>query len=104
MDQDVDDHSTLSQKVLKQNNELEFLKNSFNSLINQNISNTQNQLNLLKNAYEMNHPDKKEKSGFVQISKNNKIISLENLSLGDEVSLQTPKYIATCTVNEVKKQ
>ena len=41
---------------------------------------------------------------FVQISKNNKIISLENLEVGDEIDLQTPKYIASCTLNKIKKQ
>ena len=65
---------------------------------------TQNQIDLLKSNYELNHPDKKEKNGFVQISKNNKIISLEDLQIGDEIQLQTPKYIGSCILNKLEKQ
>ena len=61
-------------------------------------------IELLKSNYEMNHPDKKDKNGFVQISKENKITSLNNLEVGDLVSLQSPKYIATCTINNLRKQ
>jgi exodeoxyribonuclease VII large subunit len=65
---------------------------------------TQNQIELLKTNFELNHPDKKDKKGFVQISKANKIISFENLKVGDEIQLQTPKYIGTCILNKVEKQ
>ena len=64
----------------------------------------ENQIDLLKSNYELNHPDKKEKNGFVQISKNNKIISLEDLQIGDEIQLQTPKYIGSCILNKLEKQ
>ena len=49
-------------------------------------------------------PDKKDTNGFVQISKENKIVSLNSLEVGDIVSLQSPKYIAMCTINNLKKQ
>ena len=48
--------------------------------------------------------DKKEKNGFVQISKSNKVINLADLKIGDEIELQTPKYIASCTLNKLVKQ
>ena len=34
----------------------------------------------------------------------NKIISLSQLEVGDEIELQTPKYIASCTLNKLDKQ
>lgn len=64
----------------------------------------QSQVTLLKNSYEQNHPDKKDKKGFVQITKNNKVVSLEELNKSDKISLQTPKYIATCTIDDLQKQ
>ena len=94
----------LSQKILSSSNELTLiissLKNSFSSI----LTKSQNQIDLLKSNFELNHPDKKDQKGFVQISKNNKIISLEDLKIGDELNLQTPKYIANCTLNKIEKQ
>lgn len=97
-------NSNLSQKVTKAQNEFDFLKRTFENSYSQNLTQKQNQISLLKSSFELNHPDKKEKNGFAQISKDNKIISLEKLCNGDEISLQTPSHIATCTVNDIKKQ
>ena len=76
------------------------MKNSFSAF----LLKTQNQVDLLKSNFELNHPNKKDKNGFVQISKNNKIISLEELQIGDKIELQTPKYIASCTLNSLEQQ
>lgn len=94
----------LSQKILSSSNELNLLKNIFSNSYSSFLVKTQNQIDLLKSNYELNHPDKKEKNGFVQISKNNKIISLEDLQIGDEIQLQTPKYIGSCILNKLEKQ
>jgi exodeoxyribonuclease VII large subunit len=96
--------STLAQKVSNSQNELEMLKRTFENNYSQYLIKLQNSIDLLKNNYELNHPDKKDKNGFVQISKENKIVSLNNLQVGDIVSLQSPKYIAMCTINNLKKQ
>lgn len=94
----------LSQKILSSQNELYLLKSSFNNSYSSFLVKTQNQIDLLKSNYELNHPDKKDQNGFVQISKNNKIISLEDLQIGDEIQLQTPKYIGSCILNKLAKQ
>lgn len=94
----------LSQKIIKANNDLDLLKRTFENSSNQVLTQAQNQITLLRNSFELNHPDKKDKKGFVQITKDNKIISLENLSKNDVVSLQTPKYIAMCTIDDIKEQ
>jgi exodeoxyribonuclease VII large subunit len=94
----------LSQKIMASLNELNLLKNSFNNSISSFVVRTQNQIDLLKSNFQLNHPDKKDKNGFVQISKNNKIISLQDLQIGDEIELQTPKYIGTCILNKLEKQ
>ncbi|MGA1939569.1 exodeoxyribonuclease VII large subunit [Arcobacter sp. YIC-310] len=94
----------VSQKIVVANNNLSFLKTSFSNTFEQTISKMQNQVNMLKNSYEQNHPNNKDKKGFVQITKNNKVISLEELKKSDKISLQTPKYIATCTIDDIQKQ
>lgn len=96
--------STLAQKASNSQNELEMLKRTFENNYSQYLNKLQNNIDLLKSNYELNHPDKKDKNGFVQISKENKITSLNNLEVGDIVSLQSPKYIAMCTINNLKKQ
>ncbi|APW64886.1 exodeoxyribonuclease VII large subunit [Poseidonibacter parvus] len=96
--------SNLSQKMTNSRNEIEILRKTFDNSYSQIILKLQNNVDLLKNNYELNHPDKKDKNGFVQISKDNKLISLDNIQIGDIVSLQSPKYIATCVINNLKKQ
>jgi len=96
--------SLLSQKVSNSKNELDMLFNRLENTYSQYLIKLQSNIELLKSNYEMNHPDKKDKNGFVQISKENKITSLNNLEVGDLVSLQSPKYIATCTINNLRKQ
>ena len=97
-------NTNLSQKVLSSQNELAVLKSRLENSFFMILSKAQSQIDLLKSNFELNHPDKKDKNGFVQISKNNKITSLEKLQIGDEIELQTPKYIASCTLNKIKKQ
>ncbi len=96
--------SLLSQKVSNSKNELDILSSRLENTYSQYLIKLQNNIELLKSNYEMNHPDKKDKNGFVQISKENKITSLNNLEVGDLVSLQSPKYIATCTINNLREQ
>jgi len=97
-------NSIISQKTNNFYNEISSLKNNYNNIMGQNFSKEQNQLNFLKNSFEMNHPDKKDKNGFVQISKDNKIITLSEVSIGDRISLQTPKIVATARLESIEKQ
>lgn len=94
----------LSQKINNSQNSINLLKNQYENSFSQILNKYQNEINMLQNAYEYNHPSKKEKKGFVQISKDNKIISIEKLKVGDTISLQTPTHIGICTLNEIKKQ
>ena len=71
----------MSQKILSSSNEVNLLKNSIKNSFSAILLKTQNQIDLLKSNFELNHPDKKDKNGFVQISKDNKIISLEDLKI-----------------------
>jgi len=96
--------SLVNQKINNYTNEISSMVNNYNNLMSQNISKEQNQIDFLKNSFEMNHPDKKDKNGFVQISKDNKIITLSQLTVGDEISLQTPKLVAMAKLTSLEKQ
>ncbi|WP_418185065.1 exodeoxyribonuclease VII large subunit [Aliarcobacter vitoriensis] len=103
-----------TKKLLEQNSieskfsfissQIKLIKSSFNSSFSQKIQIFQNSLDNLKSNYVLNHPEKKEKNGFVQISKDNKIVSLEDLKIGDSLELQTVNIIADCKITNLSKQ
>ncbi|RBQ29441.1 exodeoxyribonuclease VII large subunit [Aliarcobacter vitoriensis] len=103
-----------TRKLLEQNSieskfsfissQIKLVKSSFNSSFSQKIHIFQNSLDNLKSNYVLNHPEKKEKNGFVQISKDNKIVSLEDLKIGDSLELQTVNIIADCKITNLSKQ
>ncbi len=84
--------------------QIKLLKDGFNRTFSQKLELFQNNIDSLKQNYIMNNPEKKELTGFVQISKDNKIISLENLKIDDILELQSPKTIASCKIISLKKQ
>ncbi len=84
--------------------EIKMLHLSFQNNYKNIINSFQNSLNLLKNSYDLSNPKSKDKKGFVQLSKDEKIIDLENVKLSDIVSLQTPHYIASAKIIKIKKQ
>lgn len=63
--------------------EIEHIKIRFPHAINNIMALNQNQLLHLQKMLESNHPKLKNKSGFAQISKNYKVVKLENLDIND---------------------
>lgn len=84
--------------------EIKMLALSFENSFKNIINSSQNSLNLLKNSYELSNPKNKEKKGFVQLSKDEKIIDLDEVKVNDIISLQTPNYIAFAKIENIKKQ
>jgi len=84
--------------------QIKVLKERFTNLLRQNIQNKQSRIELLKEQLLLSNPDRKYKTGYAQLSINNKIVNLEELDLNDKVTLQTPKTIALCRIEEIKKQ
>ena len=62
-----------------------------------------NDINILNNSFELNHPNKKDKKGFVQISHNNKIINISDIEVDDTVSLQNSEFELECEVLSKKR-
>lgn len=98
------EQNSISSKFNFIHEQINILKQSYKNYFNQIINTNQNKLNILKESYESNHPNKKEKNGYAQISLNNKIINLEDLRVNDEITLQSPKTIAFCQIVNIKKQ
>lgn len=84
--------------------QIDILKSSINSSFYQKLQINQNHLDVLKSNYILNNPAKRQKDGFVQVTKNNKTVILEDLNIGDEIMLQTPKMLASCLIQSLEKQ
>ena len=74
------------------------LKQQFNNIYLQTLKVKSDKLNTIKNSFELNHPNKKDKKGFVQVSKNNKIIDISDIEIDDIVSLQNSGFKVDCKV------
>ncbi|NVJ52356.1 MAG: exodeoxyribonuclease VII large subunit [Campylobacteraceae bacterium] len=98
------EQNSLNAKFNFINEQIKLLKERFANLLKQNLQNKQSRINLLKEQLLLSNPDKKYKTGYAQLSINNKIVNLEELDLNDKVTLQTPKTIALCTIEDIKKQ
>lgn len=83
--------------------EIRLIKENFQATFLSLVNQKQSELNMLKENLKMNNPDKKIVDGFVQISKENQVISLENLEVNDMISLQTSKNSVLCQVIQKSK-
>ncbi|PLY07886.1 MAG: exodeoxyribonuclease VII large subunit [Arcobacter sp.] len=86
------------------NEQINLLKQNYNSYLNQLLNGKQNRLSILREAFENKNHKKNDINGYAQISLNNKIINIEDLKINDEIRLQSPKIIVSCRVNNIEKQ
>jgi exodeoxyribonuclease VII large subunit len=70
---------------------LNSMQKNFEQQIIYLINKKENELNNLKNQYILNNPEKKEKKGFVEITKNGKKVLLNELKKGDIIKLNDTK-------------
>ncbi|MEA3498232.1 MAG: exodeoxyribonuclease VII large subunit [Campylobacterota bacterium] len=77
---------------------IEQLKQQYNNSFNHILKVKLDSINMLKNSFELNKPTKKDKKGFVQLTKDNKIIDLYDINKNDTVSLESSKCIVECKV------
>ena len=70
-------------------NNIKDLQKNFNNFFQQILSKKEQEITLLSSSYDANHPDKKSKKGFVQVTKENIIMSLDELHLDDIINLET---------------
>lgn len=89
---------SFEKKLKLVDNSIEQLKIQYNNIFRQLLNNKSNTLKVLHNNYILNEPSKKDKIGYVQLTKNNKIINLETLHENDTISLFTSKAEVKCKV------
>jgi exodeoxyribonuclease VII large subunit len=61
-------------------------------------------LESLKSNYSLNNPLNRQKDGFVELSKNKKLINLNLVKVDDIVELQSVDIIAECKIISLSKQ
>ncbi|MGB3751708.1 MAG: exodeoxyribonuclease VII large subunit [Arcobacteraceae bacterium] len=74
------------------------LRQQFQNAFKQTLKIKNDELLFIKNSFLLNHPEKKEKKGFVQLTSHNKIIALEDIKENDIVVIQNSKLVAECKV------
>lgn len=74
------------------------LKNDMNFYMKNIIERKQKDIDTYKNYYLTNEPSKKDKKGFVQITKNNDIISINDLEKDDNITLESSQRIAKAKI------
>lgn len=74
------------------------LKQHFQASYLQTLKVKKDDINRIKNSFEINHPNKKDKSGFVQLTKNNRIMDIKDINIKDIITLETSTYAVECEV------
>ena len=74
------------------------LQQQFKNVIQQIIKIKSDNLEFLTNNYKLNHPSNKDRRGFVQLSFNNKIISINEIKENDVVTMENSEVSVDCKV------
>lgn len=77
---------------------IEQLKKHFNNRFSQIVSNKESDMGNLRKAFLLNNPENKDKKGFVQLTKEGKVLDLKDVKKDEVVNLETSKYKAECKI------
>ena len=99
--QSFSQHS-LENKFIFIQKQIDDVKQNFNHYFQQILNQKQSSINLLKQNFQANDPKNKNFGNMVQISKDGKLTTLENIDEGDNLHLQTSNL--DVTVNVVSKE
>lgn len=99
--QSFSQHS-LENKFIFIQKQIDDVKQNFNHYFQQILNQKQSSINLLKQNFQANDPKNKNFGNMVQISKDGKLTTLENIDEGDNLHLQTSNL--DVTVNVVSKK
>jgi exodeoxyribonuclease VII large subunit len=91
-------------KILFYQNEVKNLLQRYKNTSEQLLNQKHSILKHTQQAYEMQNPSKKDKTGFVQLSLDGKLISLDELKVDETFTLQTSKLICEAKVLNIKEQ
>ncbi len=74
------------------NQTLQVIKNNLQTTFKQTLQEKQRKIDFLSQSFTNSHPDKKMKFGYVQVTKNEKIVDIERFDIDTEVTLETTNY------------
>jgi len=74
------------------------LKQQFQNSFNQILKIKTDKLEFMKNSFLLNIPSKKDKKGFVQLTVNNKIMSINDIKIDSIVTIENSKMTVDCKV------
>jgi len=78
--------------------DLDHIKIRFPQTIDSRLSLAQSQVQHLQNMLESNNPKLKNRVGFAQISKNNKVLDIASLKIDEEFEVQSSEYVISAKV------
>ncbi len=79
------------------------IKVNLHGKMKQFLQEEQKQIDFFKQNFLVNHPDKKIKLGFVQVTKEQKIVNIDDCKINENVTLETTKYKFECKILEKNK-
>jgi exodeoxyribonuclease VII large subunit len=83
-------------------NEIKQTKQNLNTILLQKINEKDEKVQLLHASFLQNNPENKQRKSYVQVTKNNKLVDVENLNIDDSIQLESSKSIFHCKI--IKKQ
>ena len=98
------EQNSINSKLFFVESQIKLLKEQFSQSLNQKLQIASNILESLKSNYSLNNPLNRQKDGFVELSKNKKLINLDLVKVDDIVELQSVDIIAECKIISLSKQ
>lgn len=84
---------TFSKRFDFTNQTLNSMKINLNNILKQTLHNKQKEIDFTRQMLHSNHPDKKIKQGFAQVTKEKRIVDLNQLEVNDLVTLETTNFL-----------
>ena len=79
------------------------LRGNLITKMKQSLQENQTKIEFLKQNFLSNHPEKKLKIGFVQVTKNQKVVNINDCNENEAITLETTQYKFECKIVEKNK-
>ncbi len=89
---------SIEHRLQQQSQEIVALQERFYQYIGVVLQRHQSTLKHLQELYKANHPKRRSKKGFAQLSKNGNVVALSDIHVNDEIHLMDDTYDITATV------
>jgi exodeoxyribonuclease VII large subunit len=83
--------------------QIKLLYKNYNQQFSYILSTNESKIELLKNNFIVNNPTKRDKIGFAQVTKDNKIFDINSAKIDDVLTLETPFNKLKCIITSKQK-